>query len=91
MLDSTVVCRRALGCEWGGEVRSPTGNQERLHEIAISESEIAARMQFGETSLHGQLGISAISPAQSPARSRAQTAGTPGGSRHKGSARLEQI
>ena len=27
MLDSTVVCRRALGCEWGGETTEREGLQ----------------------------------------------------------------
>ena len=27
MLDSTVVCRRALGCEWGGKARNVRGSQ----------------------------------------------------------------
>ena len=28
MLDSTVVCRRARGCEWGGGVRPGKGERE---------------------------------------------------------------
>ena len=60
------------GAKHEGEVSSgpEPSKHERLHELAqlaISESEIAARMKSGEASL-GQL-ASPLSPAQSPAQS----------------------
>ena len=36
MLDSTVVCRRALGCEWGGGNPEPTEEKNRLRNEPVS-------------------------------------------------------
>ena len=42
MLDSTVVCRRALGCEWGG-VSSGTHNHNSVRDqVMIREDPAGA-------------------------------------------------
>ena len=47
MLDSTVVCRRALGCEWGGNQRPRTGSKSRSRYCGVVHLQVFVHSYSG--------------------------------------------
>ena len=49
MLDSTVVCRRALGCEWGGQCAEPSQIPRRARPDKGHHTGTYPRQWYGST------------------------------------------
>ena len=48
MMDSTVVCRRALGCEWGSNAEASSGTEDDQRTFRMSAEKSAHRNSLAE-------------------------------------------